>query len=105
MQRYFGIIVVGTSHGSNLFAHLVVVVGQRVDFAGIGVRQFCAEVGIAGKQVGKSVPTVVAREQDVYHGLAKWFDVGHETWAAFVEHEHDRFASGSQSLYEVALVL
>ena len=105
MQRNLGIVVVGASHGSYLFAHLVVIVGQRVDLTRIGVRQLCREVGIASHQVCKRIGTVVAWKQNVDDTLCQRLDVGNQTWTAFVEHEDDGLACLCQSLHEVALVL
>ena len=87
LQDDLGIVVVGTCHRSNLFAHLIVVVNQRVDFLGVGVRHLGREVFIAAEQVDQCVSTVVARQEDVDDAFGEGLDVGNEARTALVEHE------------------
>ena len=104
MQADLCVVVVGSCHGADLLADLVVVGVERVDFAWIGVWHLGREVGLAAEQVCQCVSPVVAGQEDVQDGLRQRFDVGDESWASLVQHQYDGFAGFSQSLDQVALV-
>ena len=106
LERYAGIVVVGAFHrSSGMFARLIVIVHEGVDFLGIGIRKTTAEVGIATEQVGQSVATGVAGEKDVDHGLGQGFDVGNNARTTLVEDKHHGLAGLGQGFHQIALVL
>ena len=106
LERYAGIVVVGAFHrSSGMFAGLIVIVHEGVDFLGIGIRKAATEVGIATKQVGQGIATGVAGEKDVDHGLGKGFDVGYNARTTLVQDKYHGLPSLGQGFYQIALVL
>ena len=105
MQTNLCIVVVGTGHGADLLAYLVVVGVERVDLSWICVWHLGREVCLTAQQVCQCIGTVVAGQEDIDDGLGQWFDVGDESWTAFIQHKDDGFAGFGQCLNQVTLIV
>ena len=95
-----GFVVIGSLHDVGLLAGLVVVGGDALLVAGIADGHLGAEVGLAADEACEGVAAVVAGEEDVDDGLAEGFNLADDAGTAFVEHEDDGFACGSNGLHE-----
>ena len=88
-----------------MFARLVVISNQRIDFFRISERHLSAEVSITRQEVSKSIATIVTGEHDVDNSFGKRFDVGYQTRTSLVQNQDDGLARLGKGFHQVELVL
>ena len=70
----------------------------------IGERHLSAEVGVASKQVGKCIATIVAGQHDVDYGFCQWNNIVNDTWTTLIQYQNDWLSGCSKSFYQITLV-
>ena len=105
LHIHHGVVIVFARHGCHILAGLIVVSRQCTDHARISERQSGAEICISRKQVGQGIAAVIARQQDVDHGLRKRLDIAYDARAAFIEDQHKRLPGRRKGPHQLRLVL